>query len=79
MRGTHDSKSQFGINADKAINFLNTMPSRAAGTPESLAGQPQIGDHRMPFRARLVVSVALATASFLLAPPALANRVRKLR
>ncbi len=39
-------KSQFGINADEAIIFLNTMPSRAAGTPEGLAGQPQIGDRK---------------------------------
>ena len=72
-------KSQFGINADQAIIFLNTMPSRAAGTSEGLARQPQIGDHRMPFRARLVACVALAAASSLLVPPALANRVTKLR
>ena len=48
------------------------MLSRAAGTPEGLAGQPQIGDHGMPFRARIMASVALATASFLIAPSALA-------
>ena len=48
------------------------MLSRAAGTPEGLAGQPQIGDRDMPFRARIMASVALATASFLLAPSALA-------
>jgi len=33
----------------------------------------------MPFRARILASVALATASFLLAPSALANRVTKVR
>ena len=48
------------------------MLSRASGTPEGLAGQPQIGDHRMPFRARIMASGALATASYLIAPSALA-------
>ena len=48
------------------------MLSHAAGTPEGLAGQPQIGDHGMPLRARIVASGALATASFLMAPSALA-------
>ena len=54
------------------------MLSRAAGTPEGLAGQPQIGDHGMPFRARImaaalptIMAAALPTASFLLAPSAL--------
>ncbi len=46
------------------------MLSRAAGTPEGLAGQPQIGDHGMPFRAR-IMAAALPTASFLFAPSAL--------
>ena len=48
------------------------MLSRASGTPEGLAGQPQIGDHRMPFRARIMASGGLATTSFLIAPSALA-------
>lgn len=72
-------KSQFGINAGQVIIFLNTMLSGAAGAPEGLAGQPRMGDHRMPFRARIMTSVALATVRFLLAPSALANRVRKFR
>ena len=42
------------------------------GSPEGLAGKPQNGDRTMPFRARVVASAALGTASFLLAPLALA-------
>jgi len=33
----------------------------------------------MPFRARIMAPAARATASFLLAPSALANRITKLR
>ena len=72
-------KSQFGINAGETIMFPNTILSGAVGAPEGLAGQPQMGDHRMPFRARITASFALATARFLLAPSALANRVKRFR
>jgi len=68
-----DQISRFGLSADEVVISPNTMLSQMRrGRQKAWMGSRRTGIAPMSLRTRIVASAALATASFLLAPSALA-------
>src|SRR5437660_12492375 len=70
---TRDQISRFGLSADEVVISPNTMLSQMRrGRQKAWMGSRRTGIAPMSLRTRIVASAALATASFLIAPSALA-------
>src|SRR5437588_3489873 len=70
---TRDQISRFGLSAGEVVISPNTMLSQMRrGRQKAWMGSRRTGITPMSLRTRIVASAALVTASFLLAPSALA-------